>query len=75
MYKHHFNWGRMQRIQEKVEEGTSYRQRVILDHLNVLPAAEVFNLSVQHDPGNPVGDLGYLSLGLCRRIQVSRIYR
>ncbi|BBN13097.1 hypothetical protein MPTK1_6g00760 [Marchantia polymorpha subsp. ruderalis] len=51
----------MKRIQEEFEEGTLYRQGVILDHLDVLPAAEVFNTSVQHGRGRHVGALGHQS--------------
>ena len=46
-------------IQEEFEEGTSYSQRVILDHLDVLPAADVSNPFIQHIRGSPVGALGY----------------
>ncbi|CAJ2651958.1 unnamed protein product [Trifolium pratense] len=42
-------------IQEEYEEGTSNRRLVILDHLDALPAAEVFNPSIQHGRGRPVG--------------------
>ena len=50
-------------IREKFEEGTSYRQRVIVDHLDVLSAAEVFNPLIQHGRGRPVGALGHQSFG------------
>ena len=48
-------------IREEFEEGTSYRQRVILDHLDVLPAARVFIPFIQHGRGRPVGALGHQS--------------
>ena len=50
-------------IRDEFIEGTSYRQRVILDHLDVLPAAEVFNPFIQYGRGRPVGGLGHQTFG------------
>ena len=36
---------------------------MILDHLDVLPAAEVFNPFIHHGRGRPVGALGHQSFG------------
>ena len=55
--------GNIRRIQEEFEEGTSYRQHVILDHLYVLPDAEVFNPCIQHDRVRPVGVIGHQLFG------------
>ena len=54
----HYNQGN-DAAHPRVEEGTSYRQLVVLDHLDMIPAEYVFNLSVRHDSGYPIGDLGH----------------
>ena len=43
------------------EEGTSYTQQVVLDHLHVLSAAEVFIPFVHYGRGRPVVALGHQS--------------
>ena len=50
-------------IREEFEEGTLYRQQVILDHLDVLSSAEVFNPFIRNGRGRPVGALGNQSFG------------
>ena len=45
-------------IQKQSREGSLFGPRVNLDHTDVLPVTEVFNVSFQHGSIITVGDLG-----------------
>lgn len=57
----------MKRIQVKIEEETTYRQRVVLDRLDMLLTAKVFNPSVEHGRESPIDDLEHRLLKSNRR--------
>ena len=65
----------MKRIQDKADEGTSYRQQAVLDHLDMLPAAEIFNPYVRHGRERPIGALGHQQLKASRTFLIRGIHR
>ena len=58
VYSFYISCGKMNRIQGEFKEETSYWQRIILDHLDVLPSAEVFNPSIPYGRERPFVLLG-----------------